>query len=190
VRQMLTFSRGDDQPRAPLDIGSTVRECLNLLRASLPRDVRLESSLPERPLCVLANATQIHQLLLNLVSHAADAMHGQDSASGIIRVELAHCPYEKSQADQSGLLPGEHARLSVTDTGPGMAAEVVERIFDPFFTTKGPGKGTGLGLAVVHGIVQAMDGVIMVASKPGQGACFDILLPLATIVGVSESSQP
>ncbi|EGJ48658.1 PAS domain-containing protein [Desulfocurvibacter africanus] len=189
VRQMLTFSRGDDQPRIPLDIGSTARECLDLLRATLPRDVRLESSLPERPLCVLANATQIHQLLINLVSNAADAMRGQDPTGGIIRVELAHCPEDKSRTDPSRLLPGEHARLSVSDTGPGMAADVLERIFDPFFTTKEPGKGTGLGLAVVHGIVQAMDGVIMAASKPGQGACFDILLPLAT-VGFSEPGQP
>ncbi|MFO7594735.1 MAG: ATP-binding protein, partial [Desulfocurvibacter africanus] len=176
-------------PRIPLDIGTTARECLDLLRATLPRDVRLESSLPERPLCVLANATQIHQLLINLVSNAADAMHGQDSAGGIIRVELAHCPKDKSRTDPTRLLPGEHARLSVSDTGPGMAADVLERIFDPFFTTKEPGKGTGLGLAVVHGIVQAMDGVIMAASKPGQGACFDILLPLAT-VGFSEPGQP
>ncbi len=189
VRQLLTFSRGDDQPRTSLDIGSTVRECLDLLRASLPRDVRLESSLPERSLCVLANPTQIHQLLINLVSNAADAMRGQNQTGGTIRVELVHGLENKFQAGPAGLLPGEHVRLSVSDTGPGMSAEVQERIFDPFFTTKEPGKGTGLGLAVVHGIVQAMDGVVVVASRPGKGTCFDILLPLAPATGVSDSRQ-
>lgn len=190
VRQMLTFSRGDDQPRAPLDLGATARECLNLLRATLPRDVRLESSLPEEPLYVSANATQIHQLLINLVSNAADALREQGSSGGTIRMELTCCADGKSQAGLPRLLPGEHARLSVTDNGPGMAAEVLERIFDPFFTTKEPGKGTGLGLAVVHGIVQTMEGAITVASKPGQGSCFDILLPLAIIADTPEPGRP
>lgn len=190
VRQMMTFSRGDDQPRAPLDMGATVRECLNLLRATLPRDVRLESRLPDGPLYISANATQIHQLIINLVSNAADALRGQNPAGGTIRMELAYSADGKPQAGLSRLLPGEHARLSVADNGPGMAAEVLERIFDPFFTTKEPGKGTGLGLAVVHGIVQAMEGAVTVASKPGQGTCFDILLPLTTIAGVSEPGRP
>ncbi len=177
VRQMLTFSRGDDRPRAAMDIGTTVRECLGLLRASLPRSIRLEADLMEEPALVQANPTQIQQLLINLASNAADALSGQQPAGGTIRVELARMGPGKPDGAPAGLLPGEHVRLSVADTGPGMQPEVLERIFDPFFTTKEPGKGTGLGLAVVHGIVTAMGGAISVASSASQGARFELFLP-------------
>lgn len=191
VRQMLTFSRGDESPREPLDLSQTVRECLELARAGLPRSIPLEARLAGTALPVRANPTQIQQLLINLTVNAAEAMNGSGAPRGDIRVCLDRCVPGEDPGAPAGLLPCEHARLSVTDTGPGMEPHVLERIFDPFFTTKEPGKGTGLGLAVVHGIVKALDGDISAVSAPGQGTRFDIFLPIVTgnPVAPSESAD-
>ena len=177
VKQILTFSRKGEQERKPLQIIPVVNEALKLLRASLPTsiEIRKKIDLAHSQNLVLADPTQIHQVLMNLSTNAAHAMreHG-----GILEVELAAVelsPLDVGKLPELG--PGKYVRLTVQDTGDGMDRTILDRIFDPYFTTKGPGEGTGLGLAVVHGIVKSHNGAITVRSEPGEGTRFDVYLP-------------
>ncbi|MCB2016734.1 MAG: response regulator, partial [Hydrogenophaga sp.] len=161
------------QPLQPL-----VEETLRLLRSLLPAGVRLNTRLCESSLPVLADATQLQQVLMNLCTNAWQAMNGRP---GEITVALRSAVLDASQALQLGdLEAGAYACLSVADDGPGIDEATQRRIFEPFFTTKPPGSGTGLGLSVVHGIVKAHRGAIGVHSAPGKGARFDVYLPLAS----------
>jgi PAS domain S-box-containing protein len=175
VSQILTFSRQNKQERAPLQLNHVVLEALKLLRASMPATIQIQTELAQTP-TVLANATAIHQAIMNLGTNAWHAMRGQP---GTLKVELkpleADAEFVKAHA---GLHPGQYIRLSVSDTGSGMEPSTVERIFDPFFTTKPVGEGTGLGLAVVHGIMQTHDGGISVHSQPGAGTVFHLFFPV------------
>ena len=166
VQQILSFSRRQPVERTPIDLASVVEETGRLLRATLPARVSLEVACAPGTPAVLADATQIEQVLINL---AANAMQAIGNASGTVGIRL----------DSVRVDAAERVRLTVTDTGPGMAAAVRERIFEPFFTTKPVNEGTGLGLSVVHGIVHAHEGSIEVESAPGHGATFTILLPAA-----------
>ena len=177
VQQILAFSRRQAQEMQRQWLTPLVEEALGLLRSLLPAGVRLETRLSSDRLPVLADATQMQQVLMNLCTNAWQAMVGR---SGEITVVLEVTHLGASQALRLGNVPaGAYARLSVADNGPGMDAETQRRIFEPFFTTKAPGTGTGLGLAVVHGIVKAHRGAIEVHSRPGEGARFDVYLPLA-----------
>jgi CheY-like chemotaxis protein len=185
VDQILTFSRpaGSSEP-VPLDLGVVVEEARRFLRATVPATVEIQ--LDVAPGCgrVEADATQMHQVLLNLGSNAAHAMR---AGGGALKIALAPVELAAGDAAALGLGPaGRFVRLTVSDTGHGMDAETLKRIFDPFFTTKGVGEGTGLGLSVVHGIVRAHRGVIQVHSTPGQGAQFDIYLPVSEAAGASQ----
>jgi CheY-like chemotaxis protein/anti-sigma regulatory factor (Ser/Thr protein kinase) len=161
-------------PLAPV-----VSEVLALLRATLPAHIELTSSEVAGTPPVLADTTQIHQVLMNLCTNAWHAL-GQEK--GTITVELAPVTLtQELRAPQATLPPGFYARLSVRDTGHGMAPETVARIFDPFFTTKPVGQGTGLGLSVVHGIMQQHDGAILVDSRPGQGTTFHLYVPAVEV---------
>ncbi len=166
VQQILSFSRRQPVERTPIDLASVVEETGRLLHATLPARVSLEVACAPGTPAVLADATQIEQVLINL---AANAMQAIGNASGTVGIRL----------DSVRVDAAERVRLTVTDTGPGMAAAVRERIFEPFFTTKPVNEGTGLGLSVVHGIVHAHEGSIEVESAPGHGATFTILLPAA-----------
>ncbi|MDG5975540.1 PAS/PAC sensor hybrid histidine kinase [Hydrogenophaga taeniospiralis CCUG 15921] len=178
VQQILTFSRRQTQEMQRQPLTPLVEEALGLMRSLLPAGFRLVSRLPTTALPVLADATQMQQVLMNLCTNAWQAMEGR---SGDITVALREVSLDASQALQLGELPGgAYACLSVADNGPGMDEETQRRIFEPFFTTKAPGTGTGLGLAVVHGIVKAHRGAIALHSSPGAGARFDVYLPLAT----------
>ncbi|HAM70475.1 MAG TPA: hypothetical protein DCM86_02400 [Verrucomicrobiales bacterium] len=176
VRQILTFSRQEDFQRTPLALDDLLPETLALLRATLPASIELSVSVVPPVQLILGNRTLIQQVLINLVTNAAQAIGGRP---GRIMIEVRHQVVDSPAGRQlSGLPPGAYALIRVRDTGPGIPPEHLERIFEPFFTTKGPGEGTGLGLSVVHGIVQAHEGVIHVESRPDEGAVFDIYLPV------------
>ncbi|WP_291210124.1 PAS domain-containing sensor histidine kinase [Hydrogenophaga sp.] len=177
VQQILTFSRRQTQEMQRQPLKPLVEEALGLMRSLLPAGLKLVTRLPSSSLQVLADATQMQQVLMNLCTNAWQSMEGR---SGDITVALRDVRLDASQALQlGGLASGAYACLSVADNGPGMDAETQRRIFEPFFTTKAPGTGTGLGLAVVHGIVKAHRGAIDLHSRPGEGTRFDVYLPLA-----------
>ena len=176
VRQILTFSRQSEQELKPLQISLIVKEAFRLLRASIPSTVDMKQNIRSNSL-VMGDPTQIHQVVMNLCTNAAHAM---EEKGGTLKLSLVDVNIEGCEPDLPGNLPpGEYLRLSVTDTGHGMSADVVDRIFDPFFTTKEQGKGTGMGLSVVHGIVKACKGEIAVSSVLRKGTRFDIYFPVA-----------
>lgn len=182
VQQILTFSRRQTQEMVRQPLTPLVEEALGLMRSLLPAGIKLVARLPGRSLPVLADATQMQQVLMNLCTNAWQAMDGQP---GDITVALREVSLDASKALQLGGVPsGAYACLSVADNGPGMDEDTQRRIFEPFFTTKAPGAGTGLGLAVVHGIVKAHRGTIQLHSRPGEGARFDVYLPLASDAAV------
>jgi CheY-like chemotaxis protein len=150
-------------------------EALNLLRATIPKSIDILRNLDSHAPTVLADATQVHQIITNLVTNA---WHAIGERPGRIDVSLAPFSVDADFArTHPDLRPGNYVRLSATDDGPGMDSQTLERIFEPFFTTKGPGNGTGLGLAVVHGIMRASDGAITVYSELGRGATFHLYFP-------------
>jgi signal transduction histidine kinase len=161
VKQILAFSRKQELRRESFDLGAVAGEALSMLRASIPTSIRLDQSIAATPL-IQGDPGQLHQVIVNLVTNAAQAI---DAAHGTIAVGLR--------------TDGASIRLSVADTGCGMDETVRARIFEPFFTTKAVGQGTGLGLAVVHGIVAGHGGCIAVESAPGRGTRIDIVLPIA-----------
>ena len=178
VQQILTFSRRQTQEMLRQPLTPLVEEALGLMRSLLPAGLKLVARLPAVGLPVLADATQMQQVLMNLCTNAWQAMEGR---SGDITVALREVRLDASQGLQLGdLASGAYACLSVADNGPGMDSATQLRVFEPFFTTKAPGAGTGLGLAVVHGIVKAHRGAIALYSRPGEGARFDVYLPLAS----------
>jgi PAS domain S-box-containing protein len=175
VQQILTFSRQSGLKRRPVQLHLVVKEALTLLRASLPTTIDIHLRLQEDTGAVLADPTQMHQVLMNLCANAAHAMR---DTGGTLELRVEATDVEMAfAAHQPMLHPGPHVRLTVRDTGHGMTPEVMARIFEPFFTTKQVGEGTGMGLAVVHGIVASHGGAITVDSTPGEGTRFDIYLP-------------
>ncbi|MBT9466960.1 PAS domain-containing protein [Hydrogenophaga sp.] len=186
VQQILTFSRRQTQEMQRQPLKPLVEEALGLMRSLLPAGLKLVTRLPSSGLQVLADATQMQQVLMNLCTNAWQSMEG---GSGDITVALREVRLDASQALQlGGLASGAYACLSVADNGHGMDIETQRRIFEPFFTTKAPGAGTGLGLAVVHGIVKAHRGAISVHSQPGEGTRFDVYLPLAAATDAGDRS--
>jgi PAS domain S-box-containing protein len=198
VRQILAFSRRSAVERKPTDLAQLMGETRELVRASLPATTALEMTLPEAHLIGDVNAAQINQILFNLCLNANDALQGEP---GRIAVGLARIPAGEADrrllgkatsvgdddADTGRIVVGAlrpdraYACITVADSGSGMAPEVLKRIFDPFFTTKGRGRGTGLGLSVVHGIVMAYEGALHVTSRPGAGSVFNVYLPLVDV---------
>jgi PAS domain S-box-containing protein len=175
VRQILAFSRQIEHKRKPLQLRLLIQEALTMLRASLPSTIELKLHLAEAAGPVLADPIQMHQVLLNLCSNAEHAMR---QTGGILEIDLEAVPADAQFATQHPELPmGPYVRLTVCDTGHGIAPEIQKRIFEPFFTTKPPGEGTGMGLALVHGIVASHGGVLKVQSVMGQGTRCEITLP-------------
>jgi len=186
VQQILAFSRRQTQELQRQPLLPLVEDALRLLRSLLPAGVRLNTRLGAAPMMVLADATQIQQVLMNLCTNAWQAMGSQP---GDITVALRETPVDAALALKLGSIdPGAYVCLSVADNGPGMSADTTRRIFEPFFTTKAPGSGTGLGMSVVHGIVKAHRGAIAMHSAPGEGARFDVYLPLASNAATAEEA--
>lgn len=175
VRQILAFSRLEEQQRKLIQLWPILDEALRLLRATIPTTIQFDTSLVRRGPMVLADPTQIHQLVMNLATNASHAMKDRPGRLGVT-LESIHADADLV-ALNPGLRIGAYMLLTISDTGHGMDSGTLSRIFDPFFTTKKAGEGTGLGLAVVHGIVKNHDGVITVASQPGQGTRFQVYLP-------------
>jgi PAS domain S-box-containing protein len=177
VRQLLSFARKTKLNKKPTSILPIVKESLKLLRSYIPTDIDIRHNIPENIDTILADPTQINQILINLFTNAHHAMPD----GGIIEVTLENCELDEDRATQyPGLQPGRYARLIVRDTGQGIVPKNIDHIFDPYFTTKDVGKGTGMGLAVVHGIVKEHNGVITAQSTPGKGTTFDLLFPAVT----------
>jgi signal transduction histidine kinase/ActR/RegA family two-component response regulator len=179
TRQILNFSRKADGHNKPLNLKTLIKETLKLLRASIPATIEIRQHLDGDGALVLANATQMHQVLMNLCTNATQAMGDK---GGTLTVRLDKRILIGASAMGMGVSPGRYLELTVSDTGPGIPAEFGERIFDPYFTTKAEGQGTGLGLSVARSIVQNYGGSIYVLDRPGQGASFRVLLPATTAV--------
>ncbi len=177
VRQILTFSRNEPPHRVPLQLADVMVETTRLLKVTLPPQVDLIMDInPDTP-PVMADATQIEQVLLNLCTNAIYAI---GKRKGTIRVELDYSKRSRSATgERRGGLRGQHIKLTVSDSGAGMSEDVLQRVFEPFFTTKPVGQGTGLGLSVVHGIMRAHQGSVSVKSVPGQGSAFTLYFPFS-----------
>jgi signal transduction histidine kinase len=175
VQQILAFSRRTPVARTPVSLTAVLRETLPFLRALLPSTIALEDSCTSEATPVLADATQLQQILMNLGTNARDAM---GDTGGRLALSLEVVAVDAAfAATHPALHAGPYVRLTVQDSGPGIPPAVLARIFEPFFTTKEVGHGTGLGLSVVHGIVEGHDGAILVESTLGQGTTFTIYLP-------------
>jgi signal transduction histidine kinase len=189
VEQILAYSRSQLGKRAPVDVSHVVAETLELLRGSLPGHIRLESSAPELPLIVIGDATQLHQVVMNVCSNAIQAMTG----AGTLRVALETADLFAERALSHGRLgPGRYVRLTIQDSGSGMDQATLARIFEPFFTTKEIGRGTGLGLSLVYAIVTDAGGAIDVRSALERGSTFTIYLARteAAPVAAGEAAAP
>ena len=175
VAQILSFSRPNPQERRPVRMNAIVKEALNMLRATLPTTIELKMRLEDDQDTILGDPTQMHQVIINLCANAAHAM--QDKG-GVLDISVRPVTLDaKAAAQFHGLSPGPHIQVSVKDTGHGMDRDLMEKIFDPFFTTKKMAEGTGMGLAIVHGIIKAHAGAITVQSRAGKGSEFQIYLP-------------
>jgi PAS domain S-box-containing protein len=188
VQQILAFSRKSKHEVTPILLQNVVKEVLKFLRSTIPSSIeivpRISSDLP----LVLADATQIHQVIMNLCTNAAHAMKDAPNGRLEVRLEAMHADAEFAVM-HPGLREGEYVRLVVSDTGHGMDAATLSHIFEPFFTTKKSGEGTGLGLSVVHGIIKAHNGGIFVYSHPGEGTVFHVYLPALSIAqGTSDAT--
>lgn len=176
VHQILNFSKQSGLEKHPIDISRVINEALELIRATIPTTIEITKAIPANLGVVLANETQIHQIVMNLCTNA---YHAIPDEAGSIDIEL--CPItitDKDRMNYPDLYPGEYVKFIISDTGSGISPEILSNIFDPYFTTKKPGEGTGLGLSTVHGIVKDHGGTIKVYSEMNQGTIFQILLPL------------
>jgi signal transduction histidine kinase len=183
VQQILAYSRSQRGKRVPVDFAGVVAEALELIRGSLPANIPLDASPPELPLVVIGDATQLHQVVMNLCSNAIQAM----SDGGALRVALQTAEVAAERALSHGALrPGRYVCLIVADCGCGMDEATLARIFEPFFTTKESGRGTGLGLSIVYTIVAESGGAIDVKSAIKQGSTFAVYLPLVQVAATVE----
>ncbi len=174
VAQILTFSRQNEGVLQPVDIVPVVKETLKMLAPALPAEIELRTVIDPQAGLILSNPTQIHQVLMNL---CVNSHHAMRETGGVLEVAIEGTEIDATEWRPAMPEPGRYLRLRVRDTGTGMTNEVLERIFEPFFTTKKPSEGTGMGLAVVHGIVTHHGGEIFVSSRPGEGTCFEIYFP-------------
>ena len=187
VLQILTFSRASEPERLPVQLRLIVKEALKLLRASLPTTIDIRQDIDRDDGTVLADPTQMHQVLMNLCANAEYAMR---DTGGILEVCLDTVELDTGAVAQyAELVPGFYVRLTIRDTGHGIPPEVATRVFEPFFTTKGVGQGTGMGLAVVHGIVTSHGGAIRLQSTLGKGTTCEVYLPRLDMVVDDTTSQ-
>ncbi|MFO7717441.1 MAG: PAS domain S-box protein [Desulfohalobium sp.] len=175
VKQILTFSRPSQDGFISTNLSHVLQEDLSLIKASLPRNIEIRENIQARQETTTADPTQIHQIVMNLCTNAFQALREQ---GGVLEVSLHEMPLGPDEANALHIAPGKYLCLAVSDNGPGIDTEILNKIFDPFFTTKGKGEGTGLGLAVVHGIAKNHNGAVRVSSTPWEETRFEILLPM------------
>ncbi len=175
VKQILSFARQEKNELTIMKMQPIVKEAMKLIRSTIPTNISIRQNI--QPDCgpIQADPTQIHQIIMNL---STNAYHAMEENGGELTVSLKKIMWEESDLIPLDMSPGSYACLTVADTGLGMNRDIVNKIFDPFFTTKETGKGTGMGLSVVHGIVKSMNGTIQVYSEPGKGTEFKIYLPI------------
>ena len=177
VRQLLSFTRITDQKLQSMEIASVIKDALKFLRSTIPTTIGIEQNISVTDETILADPTQINQIMMNLCINASHAM---EQSGGNITIIVENVTLDDNSAkDYPDLKSGKYVKVVVSDTGPGIDPKIIDRIFDPYFTTKGVGKGSGMGLAVVHGIVKNHSGYITVDSSSGKGTTFSILFPLA-----------
>lgn len=185
VRQILTFARQTDEKRSPIQVGLIAKEILKLLRSTLPSNIEIKEVI-ESTARIQGNPSQVHQILMNLCTNAAHAM---EDLGGFLEVRVEDAEFhEQSDARFRDLGPGPYLKLTVSDTGPGIEPRITDTIFEPYFSTKSPDQGTGMGLAIVHGIVKSYDGEVYVESQPGSGATFTVLIPATSNAGVADEA--
>jgi len=176
VKQILAFSRQSKHERKPIQVRHIVKEALKMLRASLPATIKIKQNIGKNTGVIEADPAQFHQVLMNLCTNAAHAMHEKD---GVLEISLSNIDWDQNAAARPPELePGPYLKLSVSDTGDGIHPETRDQIFEPYFTTKEKGEGTGLGLAVVQGIIKSHNGAVTVESAVGQGSTFHLYLPI------------
>lgn len=188
VGHILTFSRHTETQHQPLDVIPIVKEAIKMLRSTLPSTIEIKQSIEEGIIKIMADPVQIHQVLMSLCTNAADAMPDK---GGVLEISMSKKEIKTQETEKySSIAPGKYFKLTVSDTGCGMDKTIMDRIFDPFFTSKEKGLGTGMGLSVVHGIVESYNGCIVVNSEPGKGSTFNVLIPLledeAGVAGAGE----
>ena len=187
VRQILTFSRNEAPRRLSVQLAEVVHDTVRLLKVTLPPGVELRVQIDDAAPSVLADATQVEQALLNLCTNA---IHAVGSGRGTVGIELGQAQLDAQRAEALGIEPGRYATLTVRDTGSGMDTTTLQRIFEPFFTTKQVGQGTGLGLAVVHGVMRSHVGTIDVESTPGNGSAFTLYFPAFSNAAEAAPEEP
>ncbi len=189
VKQILAFSRQAQIERLPIKIQPLIKEGLRMLRSSIPTTISIRQDIDPKSGVILADPTQIHQILMNLCTNAYQAM---DETGGGLSVSLKTTLVGTDQQNTLVIPPGEYIELTVSDTGAGIRPDVIDKIFDPYFTTKELGKGTGMGLAIIHGIIIDYGGTITVESKLGEGTAFHVYLPVIekdTLPDITESED-
>jgi PAS domain S-box-containing protein len=188
INQILTYTRQNEKEHGSIEIGLIVKEALKLLQSTLPAEIEIHDEITRESGFVMGDPSELHQVVLNLCTNAAYAMQPR---GGTLCLEVNNRHLDTQLRVTTGeLAPGAYTCLTIADTGHGMNAATIERIFEPYFTTKEQGEGTGLGLAVTHGIVTRLGGQIDISSRPGEGARFDIYLPRATQTQVTEEHTP
>ena len=187
VRQLLAFSRGEEGERHPVEVSMLFREIAGFLRETFPREITVAASAQRGLWAVVAEPTQIHQVLMNLCVNARDAM----PTGGTLSLTAQNVELSDTEAQLNPLAhAGPYVLITVADNGSGIPPGIVERIFDPFFTTKGLGRGTGLGLSTVAGIVKSHAGFVTVYSEPGAGSSFSVYLPASVNVPAPKAEKP
>lgn len=175
VEQIQAFARQTDQPTRPVQMAKIVKEGLKFIRSSTPAAIELKQNIDGESL-ILGNPTQIHQIIMNLCANAAHAM---DKSGGILEVALKDMTIDdKSALFREGVTPGDYIQMTVSDTGVGIPADILDKIFDPYFTSKAMGEGIGLGLSMVQGIAEKSRGIIVVEGRIGEGTTFRVYLPI------------
>jgi PAS domain S-box-containing protein len=176
VKQILAFSRQAETEHIPVQPALIIKETLYMLRSSLPSTIAFQQDIDEEAGPILADPTQIHQVMLNLCTNA---FHAMEATGGTLSISLKNRELTgEDLASESHVHPGRFVQLSIGDTGPGIAPEIREKIFDPYFTTKEVGKGTGMGLAIIHGIAKSYKGFVSYHSRLGEGTVFHVYLPV------------
>ena len=175
VKQILAFSRQAKTERIPLQLQSLIKEAIKMLRASIPTTIDIQDNINSDCGVVLADPTHLHQIIMNLCTNANHAM---EETGGVLKIELQNTLIESTNKQETNLVSGQYVQLSISDTGPGIGPDIIDKIFDPYFTTKEVGKGTGMGLAIIHGIIVEYGGAITVESKLGKGTTFHLYFPV------------